>query len=167
MKSNKNYYIYLRSIKERIPCTKEEFEAYYYEIDRYRIKQQYHGKCQCPKRQHLACDMDCVTCPYYTPQDLSLNNRFKDDTDIEHEYIEFIEDTSPLIDEIVADAERLQQLFHELSILMPEAIEIGKMRTFGVSDTEISRQLNIHRNTFASRIKKLKPYFEKNYKEFF
>ncbi len=34
MSSNdKQYYIYLRSTKERVPCTKEEFDNYYRDIN--------------------------------------------------------------------------------------------------------------------------------------
>lgn len=35
MKTNDNqYYIYLRSTRERIPCTEQEFHDYYRDIDR-------------------------------------------------------------------------------------------------------------------------------------
>jgi len=47
MSNNENqYYIYLRSTKERIPCTKEEFELYYRDINAFRKKQQRHGTRQ-------------------------------------------------------------------------------------------------------------------------
>ena len=58
------HYIYLRSTRERIPCTEQEFHDYYRDINAYRQKQQYHGKCVCPERKRLDCDMDCATCPF-------------------------------------------------------------------------------------------------------
>lgn len=62
MKTNDNqHYIYLRSTRERIPCTEQEFHDYYRDINAYRQKQQYHGKCVCPERKRLDCDMDCAT----------------------------------------------------------------------------------------------------------
>ena len=38
---DKQYYIYLRSTRERIPCTKEEFDTYYHDIDLFRQRQEY------------------------------------------------------------------------------------------------------------------------------
>ena len=46
MESNENQYtIYIRSTKESIPVSKEEFDAYYHDINIYRIRQQRHGRC--------------------------------------------------------------------------------------------------------------------------
>ena len=65
MKCNNNqYYIYLRSTRERIPCTEQEFHDYYRDIDAFRRKQQRHGRCVCPAVKRLDCDMDCATCPF-------------------------------------------------------------------------------------------------------
>ena len=36
---DKQYYIYIRSTNEQVPVTKEEFDAYYKDIDLYRRKQ--------------------------------------------------------------------------------------------------------------------------------
>lgn len=47
--NEKQYYIYVRSLKERIPVTKEEFDNYYRGINAYRQKEQYHKRCVCPK----------------------------------------------------------------------------------------------------------------------
>ena len=43
--NEKQYYIYIRSTKERIPCTEEEFHNYYHDIDLFRQRQQYHKQC--------------------------------------------------------------------------------------------------------------------------
>ena len=46
MTNNENQYtIYIRSTKESIPVSKEEFDAYYHDINIYRIRQQRHGRC--------------------------------------------------------------------------------------------------------------------------
>lgn len=75
MKNNDNqYYIYIRSTKERIPCTEEEFHNYYRDISVFRRKQQRHGRCVCPENKRLDCDMDCATCPFRRAGDgLSLD----------------------------------------------------------------------------------------------
>lgn len=51
--NEKQYYIYLRSTKECVPCTKDEFNNYYRDINAFRQRQQYHGKCVCPKASGL------------------------------------------------------------------------------------------------------------------
>ena len=53
------YSIYLRSTKQRITCTKQQFDDYYREIDNFRRKQQRHGRCICLPSKQLMCDMDC------------------------------------------------------------------------------------------------------------
>ena len=75
MKNNDNqYYIYIRSTKERLPCTEEEFHNYYRDISVFRRKQQRHGRCVCPENKRLDCDMDCATCPFRRAGDgLSLD----------------------------------------------------------------------------------------------
>ena len=64
-KKDKQYTIYIRSTKESIPVNKEEFDAYYHDINIYRIRQQRHGRCVCPASKRLTCDMDCLTCPFH------------------------------------------------------------------------------------------------------
>ena len=43
--NEKQYYIFIRSTGERFPVSKEEFNNYYREINAFRQRQQYHGKC--------------------------------------------------------------------------------------------------------------------------
>ena len=65
MQNNDNQkYIYIRSTRERIPVTEEEFDNYYRDINAFRKKQQRHGRCVCPEAKRLDCDMDCDTCPF-------------------------------------------------------------------------------------------------------
>lgn len=80
MKTNDNqYYIYLRATMQRIPCTKEQFDDYYRDINAYRRTQQNHGRCVCPPSNRLSCDMDCYSCPYHTLGDMSsLDSGLKD-----------------------------------------------------------------------------------------
>lgn len=69
-----------------IPCTKEQFDDYYRDINAYRRTQQNHGRCVCPPSKRLSCDMDCYSCPYHTLGDMSsLDSGLKDDDDDEIE----------------------------------------------------------------------------------
>ena len=132
---NKQYYIYLRSTKERIACTKEEFENYYRDIHAFRMKQQRRGNCVCPKKKELSCDMDCATCPFHRNTSYSLDVSVNDDNGDERTWLDILEDPSPLYADILADSERLRELFLKLNTLMPEAITIGKLREEGFTDS--------------------------------
>ena len=164
---NHQYYIYLRSTKERIPCTKEEFDNYYRDIHAFRMKQQRRGNCVCPKKKELSCDMDCATCPFRRVTHYSLDVSVTDDAGDERTWMDLLEDPSPLISDIVADTERLTQLFLKLNELMPQAIEIGKLREQGLSEDAIAERIGVGRKTYAYRLKKVKSILEDEFSEFF
>ncbi|WP_087064211.1 hypothetical protein [Intestinibacillus massiliensis] len=106
MKINDNQpYIYIRSTRERIPVTQQEFNDYYRDINTFRKKQQRHGRCVCPERKRLDCDMDCMTCPFHRAGDgLSLDYTTVDDEGNEQAWADTLADDSPLMDEIIADS---------------------------------------------------------------
>lgn len=164
---NHKYYIYLRSTKERIPCTKEEFENYCRDIHAFRMKQQRRGNCVCPKKKELSCDMDCATCPFRRITHYSLDVSVTDDAGDERTWGDLLEDPSPLISDIVADTERMTQLFLKLNELMPQAIEIGRLRLQGLSDDAIAERIGVARTTSASRIKTVKSILAEEFAEFF
>ena len=164
---NKQYYIYLRSTKERIPCTKEEFENYYRDIHAFRMKQQRRGNCVCPKKKELSCDMDCATCPFHRNTNYSLDVTVNDDNGDERTWLDMLEDPSPLYADILADGERLKELFLKLNTLMPEAITIGKLREEGLSDSAIAERIGIPRTTYLSRLRKTKEILQQDFSEFF
>ena len=163
----KQYYIYLRSTNERITCTKEEFENYYRDIHAFRMKQQRRGNCVCPKKKELSCDMDCATCPFHRNTNYSLDVTVNDDNGDERTWLDILEDPSPLYADILADGERLKELFLKLNTLMPEAIEIGKLREYGLSNEAIAERIGIGRKTYAYRLKKVKKVLEEEFPEFF
>ena len=55
-------FIYIRSLKEKVPCTKQQFQEFYREATRIRKKEQYYHRCKCPKQFIWACDGDCENC---------------------------------------------------------------------------------------------------------
>jgi hypothetical protein len=167
--NDKQYYIYIRSTRERIPCTKEEFDAYYHDINLFRQKQQRHGKCVCPEKKRLDCDMDCASCPFRRAGDtVSLDYKTTHNEDGEEiAWIDSLEDPSPLIADIVADRETLLRIFDRLNDLMPEALDIGKMRLAGKSDLAISAEIGIKNTTFRSRLERVKKVLASEFPEFF
>ena len=188
--NDSQYYIYLRSTKERIPCTKEEFEIYSRNHHAFRMREQRRGYCVCPMKKEFLCDMVCVTCPFHVVSICrkkkehscnrdcttcpihkvtlySLDATVTDDAENETTWKDLLADSSPLISELAADTERMTQLFIRLDELMPQAIEIGKLRLQGFSDEAIAEQIGIGRKTFAYRLKKVKDILSKEFAEFF
>lgn len=165
--NDKQYYIYIRSTKERIPCTEEEFHNYYHDIDLYRQRQQYNKRCVCPQKKWLECDMDCQTCPFHRTEVFSLDKPIETAEGDEMSLLDTIPDESPLISDIIADKDQLGQLFRRLNEIMPDALLVGQMRLNGRTDTEISAHLNVRQNTLFYRLKKAKEIIEKEFPEFF
>jgi len=164
---DKQYYIYLRSTHERIPCSKEEFDAYYHDIDLFRQRQEYRKLCVCPQKKRLDCDMDCATCPFHRTGTLSLDDTKKDADGEETAWIDTIPDMSPHFSDIIADKERLIELFRRINEVMPNALIVGQMRLDGHTDKEISSFLDIKQNTLFYRLKKAKEIISKEFPDFF
>lgn len=169
MKINDNQpYIYIRSTRERIPVTQQEFNDYYRDINAFRKKQQRHGRCVCPERKRLDCDMDCMTCPFHRAGDgLSLDYTTVDDEGNEQAWVDTLADDSPLMDEIIADSQQLAQLFIRLKELMPEAIQIGELRLDGHTDVDIAKRIGIRNTTFLSRLERVKKVLAQEFPEIF
>ena len=134
MTNNENQYtIYIRSTKESIPVSKEEFDAYYHDINLYRQRQQHHGKCVCPANKRLDCDMDCESCPFRRAGDFrSLDITTTDDDGNETSWIDSIADTSPQIDDLIAYNEE------SASLRITTALIFGSLPTRRVSLTASS-----------------------------
>ena len=164
---DKQYYIYLRSTRERIPCTKEEFDTYYHDIDLFRQRQEYRKLCVCPQRKPLDCDMDCQTCPFHRNGTLSLDETKKDSDGEETAWVDTIPDESPHFSDILAGKEQLAELFRRLNEIMPQAVEIGHLRDQGLSDTAIASKIGIPRKTFTDRLRKARAILKKEFPEFF
>ena len=112
IKKDKQYTIYIRSTKESIPVNKEEFDAYYHDINIYRIRQQRHGRCVCPASKRLTCDMDCLTCPFHRMGDTrSLDYTETDDEGNETAWVDEIPDDSPLLEDIIIEASEMKALY--------------------------------------------------------
>ena len=165
---DKQYTIYIRSTKESIPVSKGEFDAYYKDINAYRRTQMNHGKCVCPASKWLTCDMDCLTCPFHRMGDMrSLDYTETDDKGNEIILADAIPDDAPLLEEIIANAAEMHSLYARLTELMPEAIQIGKLRLEGLSEDAIGECIGIGRKTYAYRLKKVKAVLEKEFPNLF
>lgn len=174
MKTNANqYYIYLRNTNQRISCTKEQFDDYYRDINAYRRTQMNHGCCVCPPFRWLSCDMDCYNCPYQTAGCVSsLNRSMRDDDGKEMEWLDHLQEKMPELqtpspDDYVSDTLYMRQILDRLCEIMPQAVEIGRLREQGLSDAAIAGEIGIPRKTFTDRLKKAMGILQKEFPEFF
>ncbi len=163
--NDKQYYIYLRSTRERIPCSEEEFHNYYRDIDLFRQRQQYHKQCVCPQKKWLECDMDCQTCPFRRNDVFSLDKSLETAEGDEMSLLDTIPDDSPLILDIIATQDELGQLFRRLNEIMPEAIEIGRLRQLGLNDSDVAERIGTPRTTLLSRLKKAQKILQGEFPE--
>lgn len=160
-RQTREYSIYIPSTKQRIPVTKEVYQAYYQRIWNTFRKAHRHQRCSCPGNKWWLCDGDCAVCKFCTAGDnLSL--------DYEREVVGDIhpDDAAP-IDEIVTDSIAFGQLLSRLDKLMPDARRIGELRLAGYSDSAIADIIGVPRTTFLSRIKKAEALLHDEYHDIF
>ena len=144
--------------------TKQWFEVspeQYKEFDNWRTnlrkREQYHGRCMCPRNKWWLCDGMCDDCEFHAPGDfLSLDMPSSNDDGDEVTLLDMLEDPAPSVEEVLCDKAELDQLFDRLNELMPEAVQIGKLRQEGLSDEAIAKVIGIKRTTFRSRLEKAK-----------
>ena len=167
MSSNdKQYYIYLRSTKERVPCTKEEFDNYYRDINAFRQRQQYHGKCVCPQSKRLTCDMDCETCPFYRNDTFSLEYTVCDDEGNERAKADEIADSSATVDTYLEEEELYHALHALIQTLTPEEQKICSAIMDNLSERSAATALGMSRNTYVYRKDKILERLKNSLKKF-
>lgn len=168
MKTNDNLYrIYIKSTREWVEVPEETYREHIRHYDTFRKRQQSRGECACPKSKFWLCDGDCLTCEFRHVSMDSLDYTIESKDGDAYSPIGQLSDPSPSIESIVTDKVELDRLFARLNELMPEAIEIGKLRQQGLSDSAIADALGIKRTTFLSRLKKAKDLLADEYPDFF
>ena len=166
-KKDKQYTIYLRSTRERIPCTEQEFRDYYRDIDTFRKKQQRHGRCVCPATKRLDCDMDCVTCPFSRAGDfLSLDYTTTNDEGDERSWLDDIPDAFAEVDVKAEEAELLKALHILLARLAPEELAICKTIMADLSERAAAASLNISRKAYMYRRDKVLSHLKNSLKNY-
>lgn len=159
MKNNENSVkrIYDKQTKTWFEVSPEQYE----EFDRWRTnlrkREQYHHRCMCPRSKWWLCDGMCQDCEFHAPGDtLSLDMPVSNEDGDKVTLLDTLVDTAPTIESVICDKAELDQLFERLNELMPEAVQIGKLRQDGLSDEAIAEIIGIKRTTFLSRLKKAK-----------
>lgn len=168
MNLNDNQYrIYLKSTREWVMVSEEVYCEHVRYYDSYRKKHKSRGECACPKSKFWLCDGDCPTCEFHHATMNSIDYTVESKDGDTYSPIVQIYDPSPSIESVVCDKVELDRLFARLNELMPEAIEIGRLRQQGLSDSAIADALGVKRTTFLSRLKKVKALLADEYPNFF
>lgn len=163
---SKQYRIYLKAKRQWVEVTEEYYRDHIRYCDAFRKRQQSHGCCKCPKNKFWLCDTDCCNCEFRLAGDqLSLNH----ETDGEggDTWVDMLEDPSPSVEDVILDRIELEQLFKKLHELMPEALEIGKLRQKGLTDDAIAKAVGIKCTTFRFRLEKVKEQLAAEFPERF
>ena len=156
-KDNQSKRIYLKATRQWVEVSEEYYRDHTRYHDALRKRQQSHGQCVCPKSKFWLCDGDCLTCEFRRAGDmLSLDYTVENEDGNACSPLDNLADPAPSIEEIICDKAELDQLFARLNELMPEAVEIGRLRQDGLSDEAIAEIIGIKRTTFLSRLKKAK-----------
>ncbi len=161
------YRIYVKSTREWVEVPEETYKEHIRYFDTFRKRQQSRGECACPKSKFWLCDGDCLVCKFRCSSMDSLDYTIETEDGDAFSPLDRLCDPSPSIESIVIDKVELDRLFARLNELMPEAIEIGKLRQQGLSDSAIAGALGIKRTTFLSRLKKVKALLEAEFPDFF
>lgn len=163
-KGNQNTpFIYSRSLKEKIPCTEEQFRDFYRMAGAIRKKEQYHHRCKCPKQFIWACDGDCENCEHHLGyKELSLE---APNTETGDSFMDMLPDESVSMEQVYEDRLLLEQLFQRLRELDPDADRIIAMWMANdkISDRAIAEALGRNQRTFADQMKRIRTELHKIY----
>lgn len=166
--NDNQYRIYLKSTREWVAVPEELYREHVRHYDTFRKRQKNRGECACPKSKFWLCDGDCLTCEYHHHASMqSLDYTMENEAGDAYSQLDRLCDPSPSVESFVSDRIELKLLFARLNELMPEAVEIGRLRQKGLSDSAIADVLGIKRTTFLSRLKKVKALLETEYPDFF
>lgn len=140
----------------RVPTTKQDFDDYYRPINAFRKRQQEHGRCVCPPKARLLCDMDCETCPHHTAGDMSsLNALIADENGETDEVMDKRLDEAEGFESVLEDRELLIALYQRLEKLDPDGRRICNLIMQGATERAAAAELGVSRNTYTYRRDKL------------
>lgn len=159
MKNNENKVkrIFDKQTKSWFEVSPEEYKNFDTWRTNLRKREQYHGRCMCPRNKWWLCDGMCDDCEFHAAGDiLSLDMPVSNEDGDEVSLMDTLVDPAPLIEDVICDKAELDQLFSRLQELMPEAIQIGQLCQKDPTDEAIAEIIGIKRTTFRSRLEKAK-----------
>jgi len=162
--NNKPYRIYDKTTRQWFEVTPEQYKEFDRERTNKRKREQFHGRCMCPRSKWWLCDGMCEDCEFHAPGDmLSLDAPVESEDGIESTLGDVLPSGEDPIEEVILDQILMEQLLKRLLEIMPEAKTIGELRLKNMKDDDIADIIGINRNTFRSRIKKAKEILKEEF----
>lgn len=146
--NSKSYFIYSKALGEKIPVSEQEVKSFYKDVARKRMREQYHGRCVCPKKYIWSCDGDCDICEYHRNDTVSLDAEQSEDGANLYNLI-----ATASAENIVQDRLLLEELLNRFRELDEDADRIIEMWMDGdkISDRKIAERLGRPQRTFAAK----------------
>ena len=118
-----------------------------------RKREQRQNTCYCPREKWWLCDAMCDDCEFHSKSKLlSVNATVRDRSGNEVLLLEALAGAEENPCEIILSRIQAELFLKRLHSLMPEALEIGKMRLLGLKDDAIAEALGLNRMAFRARI---------------
>ena len=157
MKEERKNRIYDRGTGEWFSVSEEEFAEY----DRWRRtlrqKEQYCGRCCCPKEKWWVCDGMCDDCEFRCGEKpLSLDEPMIDDDGCESCLLDLIPGNDVGVEEVTADRDLVEKLLQLLREMDPDADRIIELwrEDWKTSDRKIAEKLGRKQRNFAYQMKR-------------
>lgn len=149
---------YLTIEKKKIFVSDELNKWYRNTQDALRRKQQRHGECNCPRKKWGSCSTDCATCEFRIATNVSLDGIYSNEGEAYGDKYLFQQTKSDYtsFEDTFADSEESKEILKRVCELMPELIEIGKLRMQGYTNAKVADMLGTKRSTLDSRIAKIR-----------
>lgn len=168
MKRNENQSqpcrIYDKSLRQWFEVPKEYYEEFDKKRTAFRKREQYHGRCCCPREKWWLCDMFCEDCEYRRAGNLLSLDAPEGDGSVT--LLDLQEAEGPRMEDDIADRMLLEQLIAKLRELDPESetiIQLWLDHPEGISDRKIAEALGRPQRTFADQMKKYRTELRKIY----
>ena len=133
-----------------VPITKEQYQVLMPEIYNHRTREQYHERCFVPRRARWTCDGQCDLCRYH-----ENDGRFTSADLLSEQGFDW-QDSAILPEDAVINDMVYPQVLERLKQLLPEALEVGRLRMAGYTETEAAEILGIPRVTYRYRVRRTK-----------
>lgn len=158
-KENKTYRIYDKILRQWFDVSKDYFEVYDQQRTNYRKREQYHGRCRCPRGKWWLCDMMCDDCEFRRAGDVLSLDAPEGDGSVS--MMDQQEASGPRMEDIIADRDLLARLIKRLRELDPDADRIIRMLGEEMSDRAIAEKLSRKQRTFADQMKRYRTELRK------
>ncbi len=163
--------LYVKEIRKWVPVSPELHKEYYREVGAFRRKQQYRGRCCCPRRKWWLCNTDCLVCEFRTSGwTLSLDAEI----DVNREggtvsFADTIADPRENVEKKIIRNETYAALYREMENLTSDDRRICDFIMEGKTKRESARILGLpwttygrrHDKTLAGLRSKLKDYADR------